>query len=83
MEPDELDADQFAPLAEVFREQLMACLEERYLAQVDDRQQLTAHVGQPLHPVLRADSQVAGGSLPLLPARRGAVQASRGADDGP
>ena len=28
MEPDEINAEQFAPLAEVFREQLMACLEE-------------------------------------------------------
>jgi hypothetical protein len=28
VEPDELDAEQFAPLAGAFREQLMACLEE-------------------------------------------------------
>jgi hypothetical protein len=28
VEPDEVDAKQFAPLADVFREQLMACLEE-------------------------------------------------------
>jgi hypothetical protein len=28
VEPHEIDAEQFAPLAAVFREQLMACLEE-------------------------------------------------------